>query len=152
MRRFRAPGLVAFGTLVGVVGAGAFLKRALPSAGDELSGEVSLVGALGGVELTSRASSFAGGSVLAWLGGVELDLREASLAPAAALAVHTLLGGAVIRVPADWRVDSRVHVLLGGLDTPSADDAAADAPTLTVAGFAVLGGIVVRRWAGATRT
>jgi len=140
MRSLRAAGFFVLGAFAGAAGAAAFVRRAVPSLGDETSDEVALAAVWTGIDLTSRSQAFRGGSVLAILGGVSLDLREATLAPDATLSVHALLGGVAIRVPEHWRVESRVHALVGGLAVP-AQPADEQAPTLALDGIAVLGGI-----------
>jgi hypothetical protein len=127
----------------GMAGAAAVMKRALPSRGDEESDEVQLVAIFDGVTLKSRATAFRGGSMLAWFGGVAVDLREAQLAPAAHISVHSLFGGIAIRIPPGWRVESTAQALSGGvaINAPEPDDPAA--PTLTLEGFALFGGIAV---------
>jgi hypothetical protein len=126
-----------------MMGAAAFVRRAVPSRGDEESDEVGLVAIFGGVELESRATAFRGGSMLAWYGGIEVDLSEAELAPGAQLSLHTLFGGIAIKTPPGWRVESELKTIAGGVQTeaPVPDDPAA--PVLTLTGTAVLGGIAV---------
>jgi hypothetical protein len=143
MRPLRAARVLALGALVGVAGAAAFVRRAVPSRGDETSDDVALVAACNGIDLASRSQAFRGGSVLAILGGVSLDLREATLAPGATLSVHALLGGVAIRTPAEWRVELRAHALFGGVAAPGRSSVDDDAPTLVVDGLAALGGIAV---------
>lgn len=143
MRPFRALGLLFLGAVGGVAGAAAVVKRVLPSSGDEESDEVALVAIFDGVELESRASAFRGGSMLAWFGGVAVDLREATLAPGARLSVHALFGGVAIRVPPEWRIESSLHALAGGVDVRSSEHDDPAAPTLTVEGLALFGGIAV---------
>ena len=141
-RLLRTLVIFELGAWAGMATAAAFVKRALPSRGDEESDEVSLVAVLDGIDLKSRAASFRGGSMFAWLGGIAVDLREAQLAPGARLSVHTLFGGIAIRVPAGWNVESKVKALMGGVDVKSlAGDPAA--PTLTLEGMALFGGIAV---------
>jgi len=115
----------------------------MPSRGDSESDEVSLVAIFDGVDLESRATAFRGGSMLAWFGGVAVDLREAQLAPDAHLTLNTLCGGIAIRVPEGWRVRSNLTALAGGVDVrvPEPEDAAA--PTLTLDGAALFGGVAV---------
>ena len=127
----------------GFAGAAAFVKRSLPSRGDEESDEVALVAIFDGVTLKSRATAFRGGSMLAWFGGVAVDLREAQLAPDAHISAHSLFGGIAIRVPPGWRVKSNAKALSGGvaIDAPDPGDPAA--PMLTLDGFALFGGIAV---------
>jgi hypothetical protein len=143
VRLFRALGLVILGAVGGVLGAAAVVKRVLPSSGDEQSDEVALVAIFDGVELESRASAFRGGSMLAWFGGVAVDLREATLAPGAHLSVHSLFGGVAIRVPPGWRIESSLHALAGGVEVRRSEPDDPAAPTLTVEGLALFGGIAV---------
>ncbi len=133
----------------GFAGAAAIVRRALPSRGDEESDEVALVAIFDGIELRSRSSAFRGGSMLSWFGGIAVDLHEAQLAPDANLSLHSLFGGIAVRVPAGWRVVSTVNAVGGGVavQVPAPDDA--DAPTLVLRGFTLLGGIAVGTRQGA---
>ena len=123
--------------------AAAFVKRAVPSRGDGESDEVALVAVYDGVQLKSRAKAFTGGSILAWYGGVEVDLAEATIAPQAHLSVHALFGGVAIRLPPGCRVESSLHAVMGGVDASGSESDSPDAPTLTLDGLAVFGGIAV---------
>lgn len=135
--------LLAFklGAWVGIAIAAAFVKRALPSRGNEDSDELELVAIFDGVDVKSRASAFRGGSMLAWFGGIALDLREAQLAPGARLSVRTFCGGIAVRTPPGWRIEGSVTGLGGGAKADGSDDP--DAPVLTVDGVALLGGVAV---------
>ena len=123
--------------------AAAFVRRAVPSHGDEESDELGLVAVLNGIELKSRARAFTGGSMLAWFGGIAVDLRVVELAPGARLSLNTLFGGSAVKTPASWRVESELKAFAGGVDawTPGGDDPAA--PVLTVTGTALFGGIAI---------
>jgi hypothetical protein len=147
MRGLRGLVLFKLGAIVGFAAATAFVKRAVPSRGDEESDEVALVAVLDGIDLKSRAKAFRGGSMLAWYGGINVDLREAELAPEAQLTVHTLFGGVVLKTPPDWRIESNLKVLAGGVDTRSSNEDPA-APTLRLDGLAVFGGVAVSPTAG----
>jgi len=143
VRGLRALLIFKLGVWTGMAVAGAFVRRAMPSRGDEESDELSLVAVFDGVDLKSRAKAFRGGSVVAWNGGIKLDLRDAELAPGARLSTHTLFGGIAIQTPPGWRLESNVKVVGGGVDarTPAQDDV--DAPVLILDGTAVFGGIAV---------
>ena len=143
MRPVRALSLVMLGGFAGFAASAAVLRRALPSRGDAESDEVALVAIYNGIDLKSRAEAFRGGSMLAWFGGIAVDLREATLAPGAHLSVNSLFGGLAIRVPPGWRVESRVHALAGGVDVSAPDPEDEAAPTLTLDGLALFGGIAV---------
>jgi hypothetical protein len=143
MRSLRGLVLFELGALTGLAAAGAFVKNAIPSRGDEDSDELALVAVLNGIDMKSRARAFRGGSMLAWLGGINVDLRDVELAPGARLTVHTLFGGVAVKTPPGWRIESSAKVIAGGVDvrTPARDDP--DAPVLNLDGLAVFGGIAV---------
>jgi hypothetical protein len=142
MRPLRGLLLFKLGALAGMMAAGAFVRRAVPSRGDEQSDELGLVAVFNGIELKSRARAFRGGSMLAWFGGIAVDLREVELAPEARLSLHALFGGIAVKTPPGWRIESELNALVGGVDTraPAHDP---DAPVLTLTGTAVFGGIAV---------
>ena len=143
MRPLRGLLLFKLGAWVGMMAAAAFVRRAVPSRGDEESDELELVAVMNGIELKSRARAFKGGSMLAWFGGIAVDLREVELAPGARLCLNTLFGGILITTPPGWRIESELKALAGGVDTrsPAQDDPAS--PTLTLTGTALFGGITV---------
>jgi hypothetical protein len=90
--RLRSLLIFKLGVWLGMATAAAFVKRAVPSRGDEDSDELSLVAVFDGIDLRSRAKAFKGGSMLAWWGGIAVDLREAELAPGARLVRQHALG------------------------------------------------------------
>jgi hypothetical protein len=145
MRIVKTIGLLWLGFLGGFMVAAAIMKRALPSRGDADSDEVALVAVFDGVNLRSQATSFRGGSMLAWYGGIDVDLREAQLAPDARISVTSLFGGISLRVPPEWRVESNVRTIAGGIGVSGPDPDDPDGPTLVVEGIAAFGGIGVSR-------
>jgi hypothetical protein len=148
MRGVRALLTFKLGFWLGLAAAAAFAKRALPRGANEDSEELSLVAIFDGIELESRATTFRGGSMVAWFGGIDVDLSSTELAPGARLSANTLFGGIAVTTPPGWRVESSAKALMGGVDarTPAADDP--DAPVLTLDGLAVIGGIAVGGDAG----
>jgi len=143
MRLFRSLGLIAAGVLAGFAAATIVMRRVLLSRGDAESDEIALFAIFDGAKLQSRSQAFKGGSVLAWFGGVAVDLREAQLAPGAHLSLHSVLGGIAVRVPTGWRVESKAQALGGGVEVNVPEPENPDAPTLTVDGFAAIGGIAI---------
>ena len=118
-------------------------KDRLVSRGDAGDDEIDLVSIYTGRDLSSKATSFRGGSALAWYGGGSLDLRGATLDPAGArLSVKTIFGGFRLVVPETWRVENRLIAIFGGVgdarDTALVDELG---PTLVLDGFALFGGI-----------
>lgn len=143
LRALRSLLVFKLGVWTGMAIAAAYVKRAVPSRGDEESDELALVAVFDGIDLKNRSKAFRGGSMLAWWGGISVDLREAELAPGAKLFVRTLFGGIAVRVPPTWRIESSLKATMGGVDarTPAQDDP--DAPVLEVDGMALFGGVAV---------
>jgi Cell wall-active antibiotics response 4TMS YvqF len=140
----RAIGLVVLGFWAGLMAAAAIMKRVLRSRGDAESDELALVAIFDGIDLESSASAFRGGSMLAWFGGISVDLRAVKLSSDGAhLDLHALNGGIAIKVPEGWRVRSNMRAVAGGVDVRAVEPDAADAPSLTLEGFAAFGGVAV---------
>ena len=148
MRPLRGLLLFKLGALAGMMGAAAFVRRAVPSRGGEESDELALVAVFDGIDLKSRAGTFKGGSMLAWFGGIKVDLREVDLAPGARLSLHALFGGIAIQTPPSWRIESEMKALAGGVDARSPAQADPHSPTLTLTGTALFGGIAAGESAG----
>jgi hypothetical protein len=125
-----------------LVGAWAASRRKVAGGDDPEADEIHLIAAVEPLSFTSRAKAFRGGTVDAWYGGGLIDLREAVLDPAGArLTIQTVFGGFEIVVPETWRVVSEIRGIGGLGDGRPQVERPEDAPTLTIAGTAVFGGI-----------
>jgi hypothetical protein len=83
---------------------------------------------------------------VAVMGGVELDLREAQFAePVVTLHAYTIMGGIQITVPEDVEVDVSGVAFMGGFDHNASGPGVPGAPQVRVLGFALMGGVEVRR-------
>ena len=83
---------------------------------------------------------------VAIMGGVELDLREARFSePVVTLHAYALMGGIEITVPEDVEVDVSGLALMGGFDHQAAGPGVPGAPLVKIVGFALMGGVEVRR-------
>jgi hypothetical protein len=95
-------------------------------------------------ELTyeSTARSFRGGQVTTWFAGGILDLRGARIDPAGAtLRTQTVFGGGNLVVPADWRVETKILPIFGGIGDARPDGNPPEGgPTLRLEGIALFGG------------
>ena len=85
---------------------------------------------------------------IAFMGGVELDLRDAHIAPGVSeIEVVAVWGGVEILVPDGVRVEVVGMAVMGGFSAKSGltslDDP--DAPVLRVSGFALMGGVDIKR-------
>jgi hypothetical protein len=142
-RPVRSLAVFKLGVWVGMITAAAFARRVIPSRGDEESEELALAAILNGIDLKSRATSFRGGTMLAWFGGIALDLRDVELAPGARLTTNTLFGGIAVRTPPNWRVESSVKSVAGGVDVKTGAGDDPDAPLLILEGLTLFGGVAV---------
>lgn len=98
-----------------------------------------------GTNTTNKSKDYKGGQVSAIFGGVELDLRDAIIKKEATLNVTTLCGGIDIRVPRNWRVQSNVFPILGGVENKATGDQADNkSPLLIIAGTVALGGVEIK--------
>ncbi|MGH3423040.1 MAG: DUF1707 SHOCT-like domain-containing protein [Streptosporangiaceae bacterium] len=83
---------------------------------------------------------------VAVMGGVELDLREVLFSePEVTIHAYTVMGGIEIIVPEDIEVDVSGIAFMGGFDHNSSGAGVPGAPRLKVIGFALMGGVEVRR-------
>jgi Domain of unknown function (DUF1707)/Cell wall-active antibiotics response 4TMS YvqF len=83
---------------------------------------------------------------VAVMGGVELDLREARYSePEVTLHAYTLMGAVQITVPEDVDVDVSGIAFMGGFDHHASGPGVPGAPRVRVIGFAMMGGVEVRR-------
>ena len=83
---------------------------------------------------------------VAVMGGIELDLREAQFSePEVTLHAYTVMGGIEITVPEDVDVDVSGIAFMGGFDHDASGSGVPGAPRVRVLGFALMGGVEVRR-------
>jgi len=83
---------------------------------------------------------------VAVMGGIELDLREAQFSePEVTIHAYTLMGGIEITVPEDVDVDVSGVAFMGGFDHNASGPGVPGAPRVRIIGFALMGGVDVRR-------
>jgi hypothetical protein len=83
---------------------------------------------------------------VAVMGGIELDLRDAQFSePVVTLHAYTIMGGIQITVPEDVDVDVSGLAFMGGFDHNASGPGVPGAPQVRVLGFALMGGVEVRR-------
>lgn len=126
---------MALGTAV----AAKFLLESNAEPGTE---EIDLVAIFEGQHLISTAEPFYGGKVMAMFGGVIIDLRKATPAPTGIyLDLMVMMGGVSLVVPEGWRVKFDGNLVMGGYQDESRTTADEDAPTVTVGGTVIMGGV-----------
>ena len=108
---------------------------------------------MGGASRTGRGSPARKNFAFAVMGGTELDFREATLPPGVTeVQVFTVMGGVDILVPPGVNVESHGIGIMGGFDhVGGAEGYDPDAPTLRIAGLALMGGVDIQvRYPGET--
>jgi hypothetical protein len=138
------------GGFLGVVGvsaaAGFAVRMLVPEFGTEEDDTFAVVASMTERRFDSRADALRSGEATAVMGSVVLDFRDANLEGIAMLHLRTVMGGMVVIVPDDWRVEIVAQVIMGDLvDRTDPDDLAETAPLLLVDATAVMGGIVIRQ-------
>ena len=135
---------VAWAALLIIAGiavlAGARWSVGSPGSGDRINA----FAAFSGRKVVSHSQHFEGGTLGAIFGGTELDLRDAQLAPGASLDVFAAFGGAEIRVPEGWRVETHGLPLFGGFENVAEDNADPLAPMLDISATVLFGGLEVK--------
>ena len=130
--------------LFAAMGTALAAKFLLESNANEETQEIDLIAIYGGEHLVSSADPFYGGKILTMFGGTLLDLRKTTPAPTGIyLDIAVVMGGLSLVVPQGWRVEYEGSVFAGGFEDATQTTADADAPTVNVDGFVVMGGFRV---------
>ena len=143
-RLAKAASLLLLGWFAFVMGAVvyAMVKGRASTTPEPDADDLDLVTTFGELAYASTAASFRGGEVTTWFGGGSLDLREARMDPAGGtLRMQTLFGGGNLVVPADWRVETKIVPIFGGISDGRPDGTPPEgSPTLRLEGVAIFGG------------
>ena len=98
-----------------------------------------------GSEIASHSNHFEGGSVGALFGGAEIDLRDARPAPGAALDVFVAFGGAEVKVPEGWQVNTHGLPIFGGFENVTTKEPIpVGSPVLDINATVIFGGLEVK--------
>lgn len=104
-----------------------------------------VVAIMGGATRRGRWTPARTNFAFALMGGAELDFREAALPPGVTeVQVLTVMGGVEIIVPPGVNVESHGIGIMGGFDSTEDQDYDPEAPTLRVAGLALMGGVEIK--------
>jgi hypothetical protein len=123
----------------------AFVTRSGSGTGET----VSLFSIMGRDNQINSASPFRGGEMTSVMGESVLDLREATIPPGeeAVIDVFTVMGGLVLRVPAEWKVEVQAVPVMGGIKDQrvgSAEAGTTTPPRLVVRGSLLMGGLTIK--------
>jgi hypothetical protein len=126
------------------VGLGILINRTAQSHAVRVQDSDDISAILGGSKTVNKSQDYKGGKATCVLGGVSIDLRDAKIKKEATLNVFVLSGGVELKIPREWRVQSNVFPILGGIENRANDDAKANAPVLIITGTVALGGVDIR--------
>jgi hypothetical protein len=101
---------------------------------------------LGGLRIGGKVRMDESLTRIAVIGGVDADLSEAEFAPSGKLRIVkvSVIGGASVTVPEGARVVARSFAI-GGTDVEAGAGDGPGPPTIEIWGFAIIGGVKVRR-------
>ncbi len=133
----RAGFLLALAAAVGA-------KFLLESHAEPDTEDIDLVSIFDGKHLVSTAAPFHGGNILSMFGGTLLDLTGAKPAPTGVfIDLAVVMGGVSIVVPEGWRVYNKSNFMAGGFSDVTRTDSSDEAPSVTLTGFVLMGGVQV---------
>lgn len=116
--------------------------RARPMAAVHSKAQEFVVAIMGGAARKGRWNPARRNFAFALMGGCDLDFREAALPPGVTeVQVFAVMGGVDIVVPPGVNVESHGIGIMGGFGDVGGHEYDASAPTLRIAGLAVMGGV-----------
>lgn len=131
--------------LISVAGVNLVLQALHPQAKDRSrTGSFRSIAVMGGSGRTIATEQFLGGDVVAVMGGCDIDLGGAQINGEAVIDVLAFWGGAEIKVPRGWHVETNVTVLFGALVNKTEVAIAPNAPRLLIRGSVIMGGIEIK--------
>ncbi|MEO5643167.1 MAG: hypothetical protein ABIQ40_12650 [Bacteroidia bacterium] len=107
---------------------------------------IDVVALFSGTKSNVISKNFKGGDVVSIFGGAELDLSQANINGKVLLEVTVVFGGAVIKIPSNWEVQSEAVAIMGGIEDkrPVTDGFSHDhTKVLVISGTAAFGGISI---------
>lgn len=99
---------------------------------------------LGGSDSKNFSDNFQSSKATVILGGTKLDLRKATIKKSATIEVFVLMGGIELVVPRGVIVNNQLNSILGGTEDKTDQDQSKDAPTITIVGNVIMGGIEIK--------
>lgn len=132
--------LILFGVGINIMTNARARKFSTVSQSDE-----DITAILGGSSSKNTSDDYKGGVITAFMGGVELDLSKARINKDAVLRVSVVMGGIDLRVADNVVILNRTQSILGGVDIKGQPSPSKSAPTLTIEGQVVMGGVDVKR-------
>ncbi len=126
-----------------------FSKKAADREMGKLSDEdyIETVSVFGSTRKNILSKDFKGGEVVSFFGGTELNLHQADITGPIQLEVTQVFGGTKLIVPANWRIQSELVSVFGGVDDkrmvqPNVDQS----KVLVLRGTNVFGGLEIKSY------
>ncbi len=103
---------------------------------------------LGGIKKNILSKDFKGGEITTVLGGAEINLSQADINGRITLEITQVMGGTKLIVPSNWKIESEMVSILGGLDDKRARTDGSYDPdkVLIIQGTTVMGGLEIRTY------
>ena len=114
------------------------------TSGEEYLDSVSI---FGGVEKNIVTKDFRGGEITTLFGGSSINLSQADIKDTAVLELTQIFGGATLVIPANWRLQSEMVSVFGGIEDKRVfqkEQMSEPAKTLVLKGTSVFGGLEIK--------
>lgn len=101
----------------------------------------------GGVQKNIVTKDFRGGEVTTFFGGSSINLSQADIKDTAVLELTQIFGGATLIIPANWRLQSEMVSVFGGIEDKRViqkEQGTEQAKTLVLKGTSIFGGIEIK--------
>ncbi|HCR53404.1 MAG TPA: hypothetical protein DIW27_03230 [Cytophagales bacterium] len=105
------------------------------------------VSIFGGVEKNIVTKDFKGGEVTTFFGGSSINMSQADIKDRAVLELTQVFGGAQLIIPANWKLQSEVVSIFGGIEDKRVyqkDKETDPVKTLVLKGTSIFGGIEIK--------
>lgn len=103
----------------------------------------------GGIQKNVVTKDFKGGKVTTFFGGSSINLTQSDINGTAVLELTQIFGGAELVIPANWRLQSEMVSVFGGIEDKRRfqnDQTADHAKTLVLKGTSIFGGLEIKSY------
>ncbi len=107
------------------------------------------VSIFGGIEKNIVSKNFKGGEVTTLFGGSSINMTQADIKGKAVLELTQIFGGAQLVIPSNWKLQSEMVSIFGGIEDKRVFDkaqASEEAKTLVLKGTSVFGGLEIKSY------
>jgi predicted membrane protein len=117
-------------------------------ADESLDDRIEVIAIFGGNKKIMVSKNFKGGEIVSVFGGNEINLSKCDITGRVKIEIVQVFGGTKLVVPANWRIQTDMVSILGGMDDKRnvIDFDADDSKVLVIEGVSVLAGIDIRSY------